>query len=200
MKEKDASKYFIFFFVFALIALGALVWPNQHSTESVTGSSHIQFEEKPERYAKTLENWADDFFHIDGIIFPKGVCPEIAKELLEQNIKKSPVVTEDFTTTGSQKICSLMFGFEQEFIGALEMIYGQSLLEKEVFILDLLKKGPKSFWQLTEAMYTNPIARAFPGCGIVESHLVKLENEGSIEREGEKIFLADRSLANKNAV
>ncbi|MFC1822222.1 MBL fold metallo-hydrolase [Thermodesulfobacteriota bacterium] len=66
-----------------------------------------------------------------------------------------------------------------------------SLLEKESFILELLEKEPKSFWQLVEAMYSNSFARAFPGCGMVESHLVKLENEGSIERAGDKISLVD---------
>lgn len=131
MKEKDASKYFIFFFVFALIALGVLVWPNQYNTESVTGSSHIQFEEKPERYAKTLENWIDEFFHIDGIIFPEGYCPEIAKELLENCVKKKLKVTEDFSTIGQQRVSSVLFGIEQEFVGALEMIQGKDLLKDE---------------------------------------------------------------------
>ena len=129
MKNKDNSKYFIFFFVFELIALAVFVSPKQYNTEIVTGSSHIQFEEKPERYAKTLENWIDEFFHIDGIIFPNGPCPEIARELLEDCVKKKLKVTEDFTTIGTQRVSSVLFGIEQEFVGALEMIQGKELLK-----------------------------------------------------------------------
>ncbi len=61
-----------------------------------------------------------------------------------------------------------------------------SLLRREKTLLDALEKGPKTFWELCEALFESPLFRSFPGCGIVESHLAKLEEEGRIRR-GDKI-------------
>ncbi len=71
----------------------------------------------------------------------------------------------------------------------IEKIRG-SLLRREKTLLDALGEGPKTFWELCEALFDNPVFRFFPGCGIVESHLAKLEGEGRIRREDGVVTLA----------
>jgi len=124
MKNKT-WQYISYMVVIASIAIAIMVTP-----KTITGSSQIQFQEQS-RYAKTLQNWIHEFYDINGIIFPKGSCTETAKGLLENCLTKRLQVTEDFTTTGPQRVSSLMFGIEQEFVGVAEMIYGKDLVDKE---------------------------------------------------------------------
>ncbi|RLE47533.1 hypothetical protein DRJ25_02140 [Candidatus Woesearchaeota archaeon] len=131
MKDKNNSGYLAFLFIFATIALAILVDPALNTTENATGSANIQFDEKPVRYAKTLEDWLNNFFHIEGIDFPEGACSDVAKDMVTRLIKQSPKTTENFRTFGEQKIGSLMFGFDQERIGVIEMVSGKDLLKKE---------------------------------------------------------------------
>jgi glyoxylase-like metal-dependent hydrolase (beta-lactamase superfamily II) len=64
-----------------------------------------------------------------------------------------------------------------------------SLLRREKTMVDALGRGPKTFWQLCELLFENPLFRFFPGCGIVESHLAKLEKEGRIRRDDKMVII-----------
>ncbi len=64
------------------------------------------------------------------------------------------------------------------------------LLERDSILKDQLIDGPKSFLELNKLLFPGPFARFFPGCGITESHLIKLETEEVIRRNGRSISLA----------
>jgi hypothetical protein len=59
----------------------------------------------------------------------------------------------------------------------------EKLLEREEALLDALKKGPRTFMELNRALFQDRMVQFFPGCGITESHLIKLEKEGIITRD-----------------
>jgi glyoxylase-like metal-dependent hydrolase (beta-lactamase superfamily II) len=63
----------------------------------------------------------------------------------------------------------------------------KKLLERESLIRVMLDDGAKSAIQLTRALFQNPLLHFFPGCAITESHIIKLEKEGVIKREGHRI-------------
>jgi len=63
------------------------------------------------------------------------------------------------------------------------------LLQRESFLKEALQDGTKSFMELNKALLGDSPINFFPGCGIVESHLIKLVREGAIERDGRKIRL-----------
>lgn len=65
----------------------------------------------------------------------------------------------------------------------------ERLLKREIIIRDALIEGPKTFMELNQALFENPLLRFFPGCGITESHLIKLEREKAIRRKGGRINL-----------
>ena len=56
------------------------------------------------------------------------------------------------------------------------------LMNRENKILEALGRGERSFMELNALLFPTPFVQFFPGCGILESHLQKLENEGRIER------------------
>ena len=58
------------------------------------------------------------------------------------------------------------------------------LMEREAILLDALAGGGKTFMELNEILFRNPLLHFFPGCAVTESHLVKLERESKIERQG----------------
>ena len=53
------------------------------------------------------------------------------------------------------------------------------LIQREDRILDMLSEGPSSFRRIVAALFPDHY-RLFPGCPIVESHLLKLAGEGKI--------------------
>ena len=63
------------------------------------------------------------------------------------------------------------------------------LLERESALLELLSNGARSFSELNRRSFANPSVQFFPGWGITESHLLKLERDGTIRRDGETIRL-----------
>jgi len=63
------------------------------------------------------------------------------------------------------------------------------LLEREKYILHELESGPKKFKELVEGLFPSPNQRFFPGVQILESHLIKLEKEKRITRQGDLILL-----------
>jgi len=73
---------------------------------------------------------------------------------------------------------------------AIDWVRSQ-LLEREAKILELLSTNKQSFMQLTAALFPTPVVQFFPGCGIIESHLLKLEGEGRISRRDGKITRVD---------
>ncbi len=74
---------------------------------------------------------------------------------------------------------------------ATEAIQGirKKILKRESILLDALAEGPKDFMELNATLLENALFHFFPGCGIVESHLIKLEGEGIIRREGQRVSL-----------
>ena len=65
----------------------------------------------------------------------------------------------------------------------------QKLLERESLIRVMLNDGAQSAIQLTRTLFQNPLLHFFPGCAIIESHIIKLEKEGVIKRQGHRIVL-----------
>ena len=61
------------------------------------------------------------------------------------------------------------------------------LLKREKILMEALKNEPKSFMELNAALFRHEIIHFFPGCGIIESHLIKLEQDGMINRNGDMI-------------
>ena len=63
------------------------------------------------------------------------------------------------------------------------------LLDTEAAIRKILGDGSKSFLEINAAIFPFLNMQFFPGCGMTESHLIKLERDKIIQRNGEKIFL-----------
>jgi glyoxylase-like metal-dependent hydrolase (beta-lactamase superfamily II) len=63
------------------------------------------------------------------------------------------------------------------------------LLQREAILEEALQRGSKSFMELNKAILGDSHLNFFPGCGITESHLIKLEIEGVISRQGQNISL-----------
>ena len=74
---------------------------------------------------------------------------------------------------------------------AKEAIEGirNKLLQRESFLIEALQEGPQQFMDLNQALIENTLFHFFPGCGIIESHLIRLEKEGMIKREGQLVIL-----------
>jgi glyoxylase-like metal-dependent hydrolase (beta-lactamase superfamily II) len=63
--------------------------------------------------------------------------------------------------------------------------FRQRLLKRENTIIEILQRdGPKTFWEIAEGLFQGRPMAFYPGCGLVESHLIKLERDGIIQREG----------------
>ena len=62
------------------------------------------------------------------------------------------------------------------------------LLKREALLKEALHEGSRSFMDLNQALIQNQLLRFFPGCGITESHLIKLDMEGIIRRDGRSII------------
>lgn len=65
----------------------------------------------------------------------------------------------------------------------------KKLLQRESILIETLREGPKQFMKLNQTLLENRLLHFFPGCGIIESHLIKLEREGIIKREGQQVSL-----------
>lgn len=59
------------------------------------------------------------------------------------------------------------------------------LLRVEERIANILREGPITFGELSRRMYRNQMIQFFPGMQIIESHLIRMEEEGRIRRAGE---------------
>jgi glyoxylase-like metal-dependent hydrolase (beta-lactamase superfamily II) len=73
---------------------------------------------------------------------------------------------------------------------SIERIY-ERLLKREAILLEALSTGPKTFMELLSSLFPDINIHFFPGCGILESHLIKLEKEMKIERTDDIISLID---------
>jgi hypothetical protein len=65
----------------------------------------------------------------------------------------------------------------------------KKLLQRESILIEALQAGSKQFMELNRTLVENTLLHFFPGCGIIESHLNKLEREGAIKREGQQVRL-----------
>ena len=64
------------------------------------------------------------------------------------------------------------------------------LLRRENLLLGALEQGPMTFWELNQALFPAEHIQFFPGVGIVESHLQKLEQEGRAIRKDGLVYRA----------
>ncbi|HUY00608.1 MAG TPA: MBL fold metallo-hydrolase [Candidatus Deferrimicrobium sp.] len=64
----------------------------------------------------------------------------------------------------------------------------KKILIKDQLILDKLQEGPQTMSNLISLFYPERFAQIFPGLAIVESHLIKLEQEKTIERNKNYIW------------
>lgn len=62
------------------------------------------------------------------------------------------------------------------------------ILIKDEKILQKLEEGPQSMLDLINLFYKDEFSRFFPGAAIIESHLLKLEQEKRIERDDSTIW------------
>jgi glyoxylase-like metal-dependent hydrolase (beta-lactamase superfamily II) len=65
----------------------------------------------------------------------------------------------------------------------------EKLIKRETILLETLSTGPQKFNDLLSVLFPETSIHFFPGCGILESHLIKLEKEDSIERREDLVFL-----------
>jgi glyoxylase-like metal-dependent hydrolase (beta-lactamase superfamily II) len=65
----------------------------------------------------------------------------------------------------------------------------KKLLERESFLKEALQNGSKRFMDLNKLLLGDSPINFFPGCGIIESHLIKMEGEGVIVRKNHEISL-----------
>jgi glyoxylase-like metal-dependent hydrolase (beta-lactamase superfamily II) len=63
----------------------------------------------------------------------------------------------------------------------------KKLLQRESILKEALQDGAKSFMELNKALLGDSHTNFFPGCGIIESHLIKMEKEGVVKRAGQKV-------------
>jgi glyoxylase-like metal-dependent hydrolase (beta-lactamase superfamily II) len=63
----------------------------------------------------------------------------------------------------------------------------KKLLQRESIIKEALQDGAKSYLELNKRLLGNSHLNFFPGCGIIESHLIKMERQGVIERKGQQV-------------
>ena len=54
--------------------------------------------------------------------------------------------------------------------------------------MEKLEKSPQKLIDLVKLFYNDSLIQIFPGVAIIESHLIKLEKEGKILRNGEKVY------------
>lgn len=62
------------------------------------------------------------------------------------------------------------------------------ILIKDEIILKKLEENPQTFLDLVGLFYQDQYSQMFPGLAIVESHLIKLEQEGKIARDENQIW------------
>ena len=61
------------------------------------------------------------------------------------------------------------------------------LMARERILLEALGNGIKTIMELNEILFQNSLLHFFPGCAVTESHLIKLEQECRIKRDGQVI-------------
>jgi hypothetical protein len=93
---------------------------------------------------------------------------------------------------GARTIVPAHGGIIADAVAAIQKIRGK-LLKREGFLRTALQEGSKTFMELNEWLFPqSPLLHFFPGCGITESHLIKMERDGAIRREDGRISLTSR--------
>jgi glyoxylase-like metal-dependent hydrolase (beta-lactamase superfamily II) len=67
----------------------------------------------------------------------------------------------------------------------------KKLLQRESLLKEALQDGARSFMELNKMLLGDSQINFFPGCGIIESHLIKMEREGVVVRKGQKVRLSN---------
>ncbi len=133
MKKHKPSDYLAYVLVAFLILLALVINPGSTNPTSFVAAGQPVGSgiETPGYGGYTLGTWAQKFFKTSKSVFPEGACAQVAEELIYDQLNSYLVVTEDFTTHGPQRISTMMFGIRQDFIGAMEMVYGKDLIDRE---------------------------------------------------------------------
>ena len=135
----------------AMAAL-ALVFAIASFPDTITGAASYRYDgEERSTYAYTLNDWVRGFFQVESIVFPPGSCTSVVEEIYGNMAFKPLSATEDLSTHGRERTSSVMFGFEGDAIGALEMIYGKNLINMDGIdsSLNLIGEAPVRLPKLT---------------------------------------------------
>jgi glyoxylase-like metal-dependent hydrolase (beta-lactamase superfamily II) len=73
----------------------------------------------------------------------------------------------------------------------------KKLLAREAILIKALSNGLKDHLELNKALLGDSHINFFPGCGIIESHLIKFELEGVIKRKGQQIIYRQPEYADE---
>ena len=93
---------------------------------------------------------------------------------------------------GARTIVPAHGGIIEDATAAIQNIRGK-LLKREGFLCKALQESSKTFMELNEWLFPqSPGLHFFPGCGITESHLIRMERDGAIRREDGRISLTSR--------
>ncbi len=66
----------------------------------------------------------------------------------------------------------------------------EKVKNREVRLLEAIASHPKTFHELLPELFQDTFFHVFPGTAMLESHLIKLENEGKIIKKEERYFSA----------
>lgn len=119
---------------------------------TLTGKAAYKYSgEERQNFAFNLNDWVRGFFQVEGLRFPNHPCTNVARELYENVALQTLSVTEDFSTHGKERVASIMFGKESERVGALELLYGKTLLGRtgEDSAVNLIAETPARIPKLT---------------------------------------------------
>ena len=128
-----------------------------HLIQNSSPSGALIYSEREDStaYAYTLNDWIRGFFGIQGVFFPTGSCMEIPTGLFNEIVFRSISVTEDVSTKGTERVSTVMFGFEEDTLGALEMAHGNVALGggAEDSYINLIAIAPVRIPKMTRHSY-----------------------------------------------
>ncbi len=76
-------------------------------------------------------------------------------------------------------------------VDAITICRRKQILQANRAKTKILGTNEQSFMELNAALFPTPVVQFFPGCGITESHILKLEGEDRISRRDGKISRLD---------
>ena len=109
----------IFFFVLLNIEL---------PKGGITGAAIV--EETEDNYALKLSHLVNNFFEVNGIIFPLGDCGDITREMYKGLTRYAFSETAGYGTNGYHRLASISFDIDElDAFGTIDMAKGETLLK-----------------------------------------------------------------------